>query len=499
MPQKLQCIMVAFEAVPFAKVGGLADVAGALPAALNAVDVETTLIVPRFGHVDPGKWKLVKGHIPSDWSVGIRWQPYPFAVWEGKLANGVSVVMLGDDRFFGRSGIYNDEQGRPFADELDRYVFFSKAVVEFLKCRNIRPDIIHLNDYHTAPIAAYVRDLYRNEPTFWYTAVIYSIHNMAHQGVYGMGALETVGFDPARYSDPYGPFEFHGQMNLMKSAIHYADIVSTVSPNYAREIMTPGGGVGLDQHLARFRDKMYGILNGIDVGVWNPAVDKKIPAAFHRGDLTGKRRAKEEIFRRARLDHRRIDMPMIGMVGRLVAQKGIDLFLGLADDLLRTNVNFVCLGSGSNEYEDALRGLASRYPDRAGVSIGFDDELAHLITAGADMFLMPSRFEPCGLNQMYSLAYGTIPIVRRTGGLADTVFDWNPWQGTGTGFLFDDSTSASLATALGNALIAYTYPDSWNRLIQNAMGQDNSWARSAWRYREIYELALANRRRYVGG
>jgi starch synthase len=498
MRDRITCLYVAYEAVPFAKVGGLADVAGALPIALSRIGVDCALMMPRFGQVDPERWGLKKVVLPADWFVGIRWQRHPFTVWEGRLDSGLHVYMLGDERYYGRRGIYADESGRPFDDELDRYVFFTKGVVELMKCRRRAPDVIHLNDFHTAPIAAYVRALYAQEPIFERSAVVYSIHNMAHQGIYSLAALETLGFDPARHTDPHGPFEFHGAMNLMKAGIHYADAVSTVSPTYAREIMTPDGGVGLDAHIRRFQDKVTGILNGIDVRVWNPASDALIPERYDREHLGGKRAAKLELMRRARLPLARAGAPLIGFVGRLVAQKGVDLLFPVADRLLSTDVSLVVLGSGASEYEQALRRLAERYPDRVGASIGFDDELAHLITAGADIFLMPSRYEPCGLNQMYSLAYGTIPVVRRTGGLADTVVEWNAQEGTGTGFLFDQPAADALAGALGRAITAYWQRDQWARLVDNAMSQDFSWERSARRYREMYETALDHRARYIG-
>ena len=497
MAKRLSAFYVSFEAVPFAKVGGLADVAGALPRALAEVDVDATLVVPRFGHLAPESYGLTPSAVPSDWSVGICWQPHPFRAWEGRLPNGLRVVMIGDDRFFGRYGIYNDESGRPFADELERYVFFSKAVVEFMKCRGIALDIVHVNDYHTAPIAAYLRALYPHEPIFRDAAVIYSIHNMAHQGAYAMGGLETIGFDPAIHGRPYGPWEVHGSINLMKAGIHYADIVNTVSPSYAREIMTPAGGVGLDEHLRRFQDKVHGILNGIDVSVWHPSVDRLLPERYDRHHLGGKARAKAELFKRARLSSERLHMPLIGMVGRLVAQKGVDLALGAFDALLGTDVNLIALGSGTDEYENGLKWFGGKYPDRCGVSIGFDNELAHLITAASDIFLMPSRYEPCGLNQMYALAYGAAPVVRRTGGLADTVQEWNPWTGEGTGFLFDEPTVEGLSQALGRAIGTYWRKESWQKLIANGMSQDHSWRRSAGEYRRIYELAIENRRRYL--
>ena len=497
MVPRIESLLVSFEAVPFAKVGGLADVAGALPQALASADVGCTLVLPRFGHIDPAAWGLDPIPIPEDWFVGIDYTHHPFRVWEGRLEGGARVLLLGDDHFFSREGIYGASDGRPFEDELERIVFFSKGVVEMAKCLDLRPDVVHLNDFQTALVAPYMRELYAHEPRFDRAASIYSIHNLAYQGVYPLDRITTVGFSPD-HAAPMAPFELNGALNLAKVGIHDADMVTTVSPTYAREIMTPELGAGLDGVLRAHSGKVRGILNGIDVRAWDPATDPRLPAPYDVGDLAGKRRCKEALFARAGFDAGRIDLPTIGMVGRLVVQKGIDLLAAIAEDLFRTDVNLVLLGTGAPQYQDLFRNLAHRFSDRVGAHIGFDEDLAHLITAGADIFLMPSRYEPCGLNQMYAMRYGTPPVVHRTGGLADTVGEWDPERRAGTGFTFEPFEPQALSDALGRALTTYGDRDQWATLVRNGMTRDFGWEASARRYREVYEEAIRNRNRFRG-
>lgn len=492
MSDPIKVALVSYEAVPFAKVGGLADVAGALPDALASCDVECRLILPKFGQIDPAEYGLEPVEVPDDWFVGIDFEHHPFRVWEGELPGGAGVWFVGDDRFYGRRGIYGDENGEPFGDELRRYVFFAKGALELLKCLDWRPDVIHANDHQTALIAPYVRDLYRDEERLRSAAVVYSIHNMAYQGVYPADDLPVVGFERARF-EIMGPFELNGHLNLMKAGISYADRVNTVSPTYAAEIQTPEGGCGLDGVLRHVAHKVSGILNGIDESVWNPAADALIPHAFDAGDLDGKRGCKGALLARAGISLERLDLPLIGMVGRLVPQKGIDLVAAICHDLLKTDVSLIVLGSGAAQYEELFENLAVRYPDRVGACIGFDDELAHQITAGADIFLMPSRYEPCGLNQMYSMRYGTVPVVRRTGGLADTVQEWNADTGEGTGFVFEGQDAHALADALGRAISTFQDRDQWSRIIANGMARDFGWKASARRYRDLYETAINDR------
>ncbi len=493
MKPSISTVFVTYEAVPFAKVGGLADVAGALPQALSSIGCDTVVIMPRFGDIDIAGFELEEVAIPEDWYVGIDYKHHTFQAWQTELSSGTRIYFLGDEEFYGRSGIYNDGDGNPFNDELERYVFFAKGAVELIKCLGIRPDVIHINDYQTALVAAYVRETYAEEDTLKQAALVYSIHNLAYQGVYGAERLPTMGFDADR-CHPYEPFECYGMVNLMKIGIHFADEVNTVSPTYAREILSAECGAGLEDVLGFHKDKVRGIVNGIDEDVWDPATDPLIPYHFTKDKLSGKRGNKGALLKVAGISLDRLDAPLIGMVGRLVAQKGLDIVAPVFDDLISMGATFIVLGSGAKEFEDFLTRKAKENPETVAVSIGFDNELAHRITAASDFFLMPSRYEPCGLNQMYAMRYGTIPIVRRTGGLADTVEEWKAHNGAGTGFSFSGLEPADLAAAVFRAIQAWKDEKQREHLIQNAMTQDFSWKRSALCYRAMYEDALAKRR-----
>ncbi|MEZ6195034.1 MAG: glycogen synthase [Planctomycetota bacterium] len=489
MSERIDTMLISYEAVPFAKVGGLGDVAGALPDALAEVGIRARLVMPRFAQIDPESLGFEEVPVPADWHVGIDFQDHPFRAWRGRTPGGAEVWMLGDERHFGAPGIYADPDGRPFPNELERMVFFAKGALELAKCRQWRPRVIHANDFQTALSLAYVRQTYAHEPAFAGAGLVYSIHNLAYQGVFPGERLATMGFGP-EYLEPMGPFEFHGAVNLMKVGISYADVVHTVSPTYAREILGSEQGAGLEGVLEAQRHKLVGILNGIDEGVWNPADDPALVASFDRDDPKGKAACRADLLSAYGLGDVPEDWPVVGFVGRLVAQKGVELITGVLDDLLATDAVFVALGTGAKEYEDALRAAAARHPDRCGVRIGFDDALAHRLTAGADLFLMPSRYEPCGLNQMYAQRYGTIPVVRRTGGLADTVEPFDAATGKGTGFLFDDFDAGALADALGRAIDAWSRPADRARLRRNGMGCGFGWSHRAPEYRRLYERAM---------
>ena len=498
MNSSIRVVFVTYEAHPFAKVGGLADVAGALPDALRQQGCEVTVIMPRFGSIDPEAWNLEEVSIPDDWYVGINYEHHPFQVWRGKLKGGCEVLFLGDDRFYGRKGIYNDPNGNPFPDELERGVFFAKGAVELIKCLELSPDVIHINDHQTALVAAYVRETYADDPALRGAALVYSIHNLAYQGVYGADALGTMGFSEDRFR-PFDPFEFHGSVNLMKVGIHFADKINTVSPTYAREILTPAQGAGLEEVLICHEDKLQGIVNGIDVEEWNPATDPAIPYHFTPAKLSGKRGCKGALLKEAGISLDRLDAPLIGMVGRLVHQKGLDLVAPVFDDLLSMGATIILLGSGAREFEEFFEGRAKERPECVAVSLAFDNKLAHRITAGSDLFLMPSRYEPCGLNQMYAMRYGTIPLVRRCGGLADTVPEWNPHDGTGCGFSFSTLEPSDLAGCVFRGIQAWKDEQQRHRLMANCMAQDFSWKKSARAYLEMYREAIACWKQYRDG
>lgn len=490
MKSSLKVVFVAYEAVPFAKVGGLGDVAGALPDALSRAGADVTLLIPRFGDIDPHQHDLRPVALPEDWSVGIDWKQHPFRAWEKVTSDGVRVLLLGDETFYGRPGVYNAPGGDPFGDELERLVFFSKGAVELMKCLDLNPDVVHLNDFHTALIAPYLRDLYEHEECFRRTAIVFSIHNLGYQGVFGADQMQTIGFNPDRHTSG-SAFEYHGQINLMKLGIEFSDEVTTVSPTYAREIQGELGA-GLEGLLQSRSDHLTGVLNGIDETVWNPKSDQFLCAHYSSDDLEGKQACKSALLETMGLPADALTRPLIGCIGRLVAQKGMDVALKGLDAALDAGAACVLLGSGSPELEDLARSLAARRPADFACRIGFDEALAHQITAGADFFLMPSHYEPCGLNQMYALRYGTIPVVRRTGGLADTVKDWNWDQRSGNGFLFNEVDVNSLGGALSLAIGAYGEPEQISQLRANGMACDWSWGRSAKAYVGLYHRALSS-------
>ncbi len=489
MDAAISALFVSFEAAPFAKVGGLADVAGSLPRALRHAGADVRLVIPDFQDISAEGFEFEDVPIPGDWTVGIDFQPFPFHVRATRFPDGTPVWLVGGDDFFGRPGIYNAPGGAPFGDELERIVFFNKAVVELMKCLEVDVDVVHLNDYQTALIAAYMRRLYGDEERLRRPAICHSIHNLAYQGVWPPERIQTMGFplEDARYPSP---FEWKEAVNLMKTGIELADMVNTVSPRYAMEIQTPEFGAGLEELLRGVSGKLRGILNGIDTKVWDPSSDPHLKYHYDARKLSGKRGCKAALLKEAGISLDRLDLPVIGMVGRLVQQKGVDLVLEIGDALCATDVNLVALGSGAAEIEGGLRELAFRHPDRVGVKIGFDEGLAHRITAGADIFLMPSRYEPCGLNQMYAQRYGTIPVVHEVGGLADTVVEWDPNSRTGTGFLFQRADAGALSEALGRALLAFQDKRAWTVMMTHAMAVDFSWDRSAEGYLELYSEAI---------
>ncbi len=497
MKPSMTSVFITYEAVPFAKVGGLADVAGALPDALGRVGCETTVIMPRFGDIGIEDFGLKEVEIPGDWYVGIDYEHHPFRVWESHLPGGTRVLLLGDDHFYNRQGIYNDQDGQPFDDELERCVFFAKGAVELIKCLGLNPDVIHINDYQTALVAAYVRETYGDEERLKSAALVYSIHNLAYQGVYGAEALGTMGFDRERCK-PFDPFECHSHVNLMKLGIHFSDQVNTVSPTYAEEILTPACGAGLEGVLGFAQEKLRGILNGIDDQIWNPATDSLIPYNYTAKKLSGKRGCKGALLKKLDISLDRLDSPLIGMVGRLVAQKGLDIMAPVFDDIVSMGATMVILGSGAEEFEEFLARKAAENPGCVSATIGFDNELAHQITAASDFFLMPSRYEPCGLNQLYSLRYGTIPLVRKTGGLADTVEEWRAQDGTGVGFSFSGFEPSDLASTVFRGIQAWKDKRQRSLLIQNGMACDFSWQKSALGYKSMYEDAIAARHEWLG-
>jgi 1,4-alpha-glucan branching enzyme len=486
-------VFLTAEATPYVKVGGLGDVAGALPAALAKLGSRVTLVLPSYRCVDRIRHGLRK--VKDGLSVTLGPETVPFSLLEAAgSVPGVRVLFVDLPRFFDRPGVYVDpDTGQEYKDTAERFISFTKASLEGLRALGEPVDIIHCHDHQTALAPAYLKITYRKDPILGLAASVYTLHNLGYQGAYADRVLDVAGFGRDQFH-PGSPFEHHGKVNFMKLAVHFADKVSTVSEGYAREICSDEKlGAGLQEVLQARRNDLVGILNGIDVEEWNPATDPHLPRNYGPESLEGKRESKIELFRVSDLDPALLDKPLVGVISRLVDQKGFDLVHESLDQLLSLDITLVVLGTGLPKYEQFLQTVARRHADRVAVHLKFDNPLAHLIEAGADIFLMPSLYEPCGLNQMYSLRYGAVPVVRRTGGLADTVSDDDATPDGGVGFSFEPYTPVALVDAMKRAVRAFEDKERWIRIVRSGMARDNSWNSSGRRYVELYRAALASR------
>jgi len=465
------------EAVPYAKTGGLADVAGALPAALRRKGLDVRVVMPRYRGVDRNGLEPVQ----QVYSV-IGGTAIEGAVWTGTPSDGVPHYFLEQPSLYDRAGLYG-EVGRDYEDNLVRFAFFCQSALGLMH-NTWKPDLVHCHDWHAALIPAYLRAHRNPLPT------LFTVHNLAHQGIFPREQFPLVCLPPETFS-PDG-LEFYGNVNIMKAGLVYSHALSTVSETYAREIQTEEFGMGLDGLLRVRSADLFGILNGVDYAQWDPGVDPHIPARYHAGDLTGKARCKAALQQEMGLPVQPY-APLIGTVARLAPQKGFDLVAAALDAILATGAQVVILGTGEPAFEEAFRAASARFPQQLRAIIGFDEGLAHRIEAGADIFLMPSRFEPSGLNQLYSLRYGTPPVVRRTGGLADSIVDAMPENlhlGRANGFVFDDYTPEALVEAIERAVAAYRDPGVWWPLQQVGMRADFSWDSVAGRYLDLYEATV---------
>lgn len=471
----MKVLYAASEALPFIASGGLGDVAGSLPHALRKRLIGCRVVLPMYDTIKKELKDTMKfiTHI----SVPVAWRRQYCGIFEAKY-NGVIYYLIDNQYYFKRATIYGHY------DDAERFAFFSRAVLEIIPYIDFKPDIIHCNDWQTALTTVYYSAMYANSPGYENIKTIFTIHNIQYQGVYGKELLEDVLGIPA---DKASLLEYDGCINFMKGAIECADKVTTVSPSYADEILDPWYSHGLDSILNVRRYKLSGILNGIDTVGYDPATDKCIKANFSADDISGKKIDKEELQKEMGLPVKP-GVPVIGMVTRLVSHKGLDLVKRILDELLATSeMQLVVLGSGDYEYESYFRWIAEKYPDKVGLRIGFVPELARKIYAGADMFLMPSKSEPCGLSQMVALRYGTVPIVRETGGLRDSITDCG--DGKGNGFTFKSYNAHDMLDAIRRALTLY-YNGDWNELVLRALNCDFSWGRSANAYIRLYKEIL---------
>lgn len=486
----LKVVMISSECVPFAKTGGLADVVGALPLALKALGHEAVVVMPLYSSIHREKFKLTR-------------ELAPFGVWMGNCqewcavyrsdAAGFPCYFVEFQKYFDRFGYYHDAQLNDYLDNPHRFGFLCHAALQLCQALNFVPDIVHAHDWQAAPALTFLKDWYPSDPILGRAAGVLTIHNLAYQGVYDAGAMDYLGIRPEHFHPD--KYESHGKLNLLKGGIFSADVVSTVSPNYARETKTPEFGCGLAPYLNNRGSDYWGILNGVDYAQWSPETDNTLPANYGPADLSGKAACKKALQERFQLvqDPK---VPVLGVVARFAAQKGLDqlaeIIEGIVNDMA---VQFVVLGSGEKDLESYYGDLPRRYPGRVGTWIGYNDGLSHLIEAGSDFFVMPSLFEPCGLNQLYSLKYGTLPIVRATGGLDDSVEQYQEALGTGTGFKYRDANSTALYFCVGWAVSTwYDRPAHYKALQKAAMRQDFSWEKSAKTYVDLYRSALVRRR-----
>jgi starch synthase len=474
----VRIVFIASEGVPFSKTGGLADVVGALPKALAKLGHQLEVVLPRYRTTQPGKPEAEMQSVTIPLPSGFKFASIQSASGTAE----VRTFLVECPFFFDRAGLYQEE-GEDYPDNALRFAAFSLAALELSKRAATPPDIIHCHDWQTALVPIYLRNLYQDDEFFRNTSVVFTIHNLAYQGLFPSDILPQI----ALHADLFTVdcLEYYGKVNLLKGGIVSSDFITTVSRKYAEEIQTPEFGFGLEGVVRARRDCLRGILNGVDYDAWNPATDKLIPANYSAQNMRGKTACKKALLERMGVKQPALDRPVIGIVSRFAPQKGFDLIAEIAEQLAALDLYLVALGAGDPVYEELFRYMAATYPDKFLLAVAYDNTLAHRIEAGSDMFLMPSRYEPCGLNQIYSLKYGTVPIVRATGGLDDTIeaFDGH----SGTGFKFSEYTGGALLLAIEQAIAAYHQPEVWQQLVDNGMREDFSWGRSAQEYLEVYQ------------
>lgn len=486
---KKNILMVASEVVPFAKTGGLADVAGSLPIYLKKSGHDVRIVLPKYSSIDSEKYDINFFHGPMGVNMGTNdeW----CSIHRSFIEHDIPVYFIEHDIFFNREGLYHDNATNDYLDNPKRYAFLSKAALQLCIDIEFKPDIVHCNDWQTALCPAYLKTCFNEHPIFENTGSILTIHNIAYQGKYPAFDYEYMGLGWEHFHGD--AFEDFNNINMLKGGIFFADIVNTVSPGYAEESRTQLGSHGISDFLNKKGQNYFGVLNGIDYTQWNPESDKLIPANYSASDMHGKKICKKALQQRLGLN---VDenAPIVGVVSRFADQKGLSLLVGAAERLMEsTNVQFAVLGSGDKSLEQYFASLSDRYPGKAGAYIGYSNELAHLIEAGADFFIMPSLYEPCGLNQIYSLKYGTVPIVRATGGLNDTIDQYEPNSAGGTGFKFDQISSDAVYDVVAKAVDTYNNKkDHFEKMQQTGMAKLFSWEKSTHEYEAAYEKAINN-------
>lgn len=485
----LKVLLISPEVAPFAKTGGLADVTGSLPRFLKKLGCDIRVVMPFYVMAKRPEfhYKLLL----EDMEVSLGNLSLKGDIQSSHMEGQIPIYLVQMDELYDRSDLYGTPNGDYF-DNAERFIFLSKMVFPLCKGINFQPDIIHCHDWQTALIPAYLKMVHSADPFFKKTASLLTIHNLAYQGLFEREKFALTGLPPEVNS--ITSMGYWKKISFMKAGIVYADIITTVSEKHNQEIQTEEYGYGLQGLLKDRAKDLYGVINGADYDEWNPETDEFITAHYNIHDLSGKEQCKIDLLKSYNLPMKLKNKPLLGIISRLADQKGLDLLANIIDDLMALDLGLVLLGKGERRYHQFFEGVARQYPKKIGIHIGYDNVLAHKTEAGSDIFLMPSRYEPCGLNQIYSLKYGTIPIVRSTGGLDDTIVQFDLQTGSGTGFKFEKQDALEFLNAIKKALEVYKNKKAWMQLMKNAMKENFSWEKSAPKYMELYEKALAKRR-----
>jgi starch synthase len=487
--RSVSVLFLASEVTPFAKTGGLADVAGSLPGALKRLGAEVSIGLPLYRAVKEGAFE--RQAVFKGLEVPVAGQTLKGNIQAAETEEGVPVYFFEREDLFDRPNLYRMAEG-DYYDNLERFAYFSRAALLFAKTTGMPFDVIHCHDWQTGLVPAYLSTLLRADPFFASTATLFTIHNIGYQGLFPGDKLSICGLPPETFQ-PEG-VEYWGGISLLKAGIVYSDAITTVSPKYSLEIQTPEFGMGMEGILRKRSAVLHGILNGADYSVWNPMTDPHITSAYDSEHLSEKGVNKAALLKETGLEPALLERPVLGMISRLSHQKGCDLLIPILDELARMELGLVILGEGEGHYESALRDAAEKYPGSVYVNIGFDEALAHRIMAGADLFLVPSLYEPCGLTQMYAMKYGTVPVVRATGGLDNTIEEFDAGSKSGNGFKFGPYDPTAFLGAVERAVDLFSDGETWEALMRNGMAADFSWDVSAERYLELYQsLALRKR------
>ena len=481
----MRITFAASEGVPYSKTGGLADVIGALPKAVAAMGHEVTLFLPRYRQTRLKQERIAISNLT------IPMQDYLLfcQIIDGGKSDGVQFYFVDHPEFTSRDGIYGDSRGG-YADNAERFTMLCRAVIESSK-RLGPPDVFHVHDWQTSLIPVLLRNSYGVDADFARTGTVLTIHNIGYQGQFPKSVMPKLLLPWSLFT--MDKLEFYDNVNFLKGGIVYSDYVTTVSRTYASEIKTAEYAFGLADTVRKKRDRVVGIVNGVDYSEWDPSADRYLPARFSAADMSGKAKCKAALLKEYGIPEDKAEWPVVGVISRFAAQKGFDLMEAALPQLLAEDMVLLVLGTGERHYEEMFRALHARFPDRLCVKIAYDNRLAHLVEAGSDIFLMPSHYEPCGLTQIYSMRYGTVPVVRATGGLEDTVEQWDPKTKTGTGFKFAAYQPSGLRAAMRQAVAAFERKEDWKRLMLNGMNQNFSWERPAREYVSVYEKVAALR------